>query len=425
MIVKDLKNLNSKFIADENPKLEKRFTHKNKTRYLELEKQTMINSTKNTLLLLFIPIIFALLFVFREIFFTNYDISLLQIPFNYENINISTLIVLIIIAAITVHVVALISHLMVFNSLNIDDTPKFIWNVFWNFQKENKNLPIFFFSPDLFYAKWFKYRIIESIKESSFNEDHTFTDKESLSMKHWNSIRIELKSFIEKSNWLNVILTIAISILFIFITEYVNNIFSIELILSIVIVRILSRGIEISIAFYKDVVRVDAKLFVLIDNKIPISSVYINGFQSSLLRQSSRLSLAIHTLIELIIIFALGYYLFFNILVNLPSEFLYINSCERYYVVPSYLEMLLFSSTLGIFNISFGAYQNIILSILHCAQVLISALIILVSIAQYISADKSLKPEEETFYRNINLVHRRDNQGDIVYPDCNDDTFLK
>ncbi|WP_217581545.1 hypothetical protein [Lysinibacillus sp. GbtcB16] len=66
--------------------------------------------------------------------------------------------------------------------------------------------------------------------------------------------------------------------------------------------------------------------------------------------------------------------------------------------------MLLFSSSLGLFNISYDAYQNIILAFLHTSQIVLSAVLILLSIAQYIGTDNTLSKEEEIFYRYATLL---------------------
>jgi len=196
-----------------------------------------------------------------------------------------------------------------------------------------------------------------------------------------------------------------------------------------IFIRLISRGLEISIAFYKDIVKVDSKLFLQVDvikdntekNQIRIlNSKYINGFKSSLLREGARLSLAVHSLLELFITFALAFYLLFNILSLLDESYFLTNSSnpsieielrdEKIYIkrineeeisisAPNYVETFLFSSSLGLFNISYVTYQNILISILHFYQVLLSAILILLSIARYLNNDKLLSPQDERLYK--------------------------
>lgn len=154
-----------------------------------------------------------------------------------------------------------------------------------------------------------------------------------------------------------------------------------------IVIRIISRGIEIAVAFYNDVVKVNSKTFYYFNKGIKDTNCYefIDRFNRSLLRGNGRLSLAVHTLIELIITFAILYWL----LLALFSD-------EMHSV--TIVETLLFSFSISAFNFSFASYDIMLFSIFHVIQVFLSVVLILISIAQYIGEEKLTSEENELYY---------------------------
>ncbi|MGE8080053.1 hypothetical protein [Peribacillus loiseleuriae] len=378
----------------------------------------------------------------------NFNLSDIQLSFNYSNMHIDPTFLWYIFWALIINLlIAFISHFFIYwitikneqkdSNSEVEIKPltsgDLIKEDLLNLPGKNKiiafiyNIFRFIFSPDLFFASYFKSKLKSHVQLKEKSNLPTFIDNEKLTISHWNTIKIYFQNFIIKSNWLNVCISIIATILIVSLTP--KNIEIMQFLFICIFIRLISRGLEISIAFYKDIVKVDSKLFLLVNAKrvikkdIKISildSKYINGFKSSLLREGARLSLAVHSLLELFITFALAFYLLFNILslldesyflttpnnqsieIEYKEEKIYIqiiNEDEIYITAPNYVETFLFSSSLGLFNISYVTYQNILISILHFYQVLLSAILILLSIARYLNNDKSLSPQDERLYR--------------------------
>lgn len=430
-IYQDASKLMSNFQNDIEP-FSFNYTKTHLIRYQILNKKRKLHLTKNiVILLLFIYLFIVQPFLSKGIF-SNFNFSSVQAPFNYKLISYSELICPIIVAYIITLITSFILHIVIYKKSSIKPNPvdplKKIEQK-KGFKYIIKCIFYFVLSPDLFFANYYKNKIKKNIfQHIDYQEYDTYTDKNNITPNQWNAIKIEFKSYIQACNWTNVIISIILfaapCIIIIECLKVSNDV--IQLFLCIIVFRILSRGIEVSVAFYKDIVRTDAKLFF--NETIPNRNAkYINGFKSSLLRQNSRLSLAIHTLLEFFILYASAYYLLFNLLSSINSNFFCFDStlCDTTVVIqkPNFSEMLLFSSTLGIFNISYGVYQNIFLGILHFSQVILSAILILISIAQYVSGDSSLTKEDEALYRNAALDENNLVSIDELYSDSN--SYLK
>ncbi|NOG28993.1 hypothetical protein [Lysinibacillus fusiformis] len=428
------------------------FTYRHLKRHLELEEKDKINGWKKLSLIWFVPFLIFLYLIFSNNIFSNFDFNSIQKQFDYDMVDKSQIFILSLLGMIITHIIALLSHLIIY-LFNFRDKRTYKGKKKYLDDKSKLNQLLYFlFSPDLFYANFFKFYIKQNILYNlNYKKYSTYKDDKDITPNQWNAIKIDYSSFISKSNWLNVIISIGLSLIFVFLTllKDLDSIPCLQILLSIILFRILSRGIEISIAFYKDIVRVDSKLFISLestynnsDNPL-IDSEYFNGFKSSLLRQSARLSLAVHSLIELFITYALAYFLLFNLLSNIDSSFFIKDSQDLLLLknevsesmsltvideslsisAPSFIEMLFFSSSLGLFNISYGAYQNILLAILHFSQILLSAVLILLSIAQYISNDKTLSVEDKAFYRIKSLIKAREKRN-LHYEEKDEDDFL-
>ncbi|MFJ5564013.1 hypothetical protein [Lysinibacillus xylanilyticus] len=262
----------------------------------------------------------------------------------------------------------------------------------------------------------------DNVNFYSENDDiywYTYKDFEKgvclVSVKESLLKRINKKFILEANNWSNLTRTILLTIIVIctsvilkieifevFFSKNIMNLISIEeLLLSFlliyIIIRIFSRGSEVALAFYKDVVGVNSKIFFYSHHTINLSIskpegsfvgfAYKNKHYSSLLRRSSRLSLAIHSLLEIILLYAVAYWIVFYLMIDSSSSF---------------LATFLFSFSISAFNFSFMSYDLFILTILHVSQVGLSMVLILLSIAQYLS-DEDITEQEEEFYYNVAL----------------------
>ncbi|GEK31665.1 hypothetical protein KZO01_19740 [Kurthia zopfii] len=437
---------------DEASNINFSFTRKHLNHYLVLinrdKKGLGINSIKNLFICLFFLLVIASIF-FEKKKVSNFNFEIAKGSLTYEKIMFSDLIVIGIISIIIVHLMAVFSHshariengikpriglILILISIPIIvvmpiiiQTPNsiiiltLISILIINFcidknMKFLKNVFQFALSPDLFYASLNKESIKKSIFENEYFGGNSFyKDEKGYTPNHWNAIKIELKSYIQNCNWLNVIISVILAIIgFIIIKLNYIPYFYIQLFLCIIIFRIISRGIEVIISFYKDIVTTETKLFHS-ESDNGKNYEYIYGFKSSILNQKARLSLAIHTLFEFVILFAIAYYVFFNFLALTDCSFISVNqsSCEKNEITPpSFYEMLLFSGSLGVFNISYGNYQNILLGFLHVSQILISAVLILISIAQYAGGNSKLSSEEEALYRNAAIAERENESID-------------
>lgn len=378
----------------------------------------------------------------------NFNIADLQVSFNYDNMQFDYIFFMLIFCAWALNfTIAIVSHKYTYAQTAKGNSQQTIYttldpknNLLWHkalFQKIRKSFT-FILSPDLFFANVYKGHIkSENIKIES-HQSPIIIDGEGRTFSHWNTIKIYLQDFIIKSNWMNICISIVITILIVSLAP--KNIEIMQFLFICVCIRLISRGLEIAIAFYKDVVTVDSKLFFKVQtkendkSKYPpylITSIestkYFNGFKSSLLREGTRLSLAVHSLLELFITFALAFYLLFNVLALLDESYFLLSSnnesleietnffgpsTQKINIVsdtkfsisePSYLEAFLFSSSLGLFNISYVTYQNILISILHFYQLSLSAILILLSVARYLTNDKTLSPQDERLYNQAAL----------------------
>ena len=376
---------------------ELKYTYEHVKRFACLELLNNVNRNKSIILTFTVCIIFIVA-LFQG--FSNYDIKNFKQAFIYSNIKVSCLIQYILIGMLITHFISFYlhnkayKHIIKFRSKNndVNDYSK------KSNKDTHKGIIIFLLiilSPDLFYADFYKSKLLNSVdKRSVFNEKNKYYDKRFYKTTlQWSLIRIERKSFIEYSNWLNIICT-CLLIIFCMLLEYpLFDIYCKQIVLTILVVRLISRAFEIAFAFYKDVVQVNSRMFHL--EKGEQGSIYYNGFNSSLIRQNGRLSLAIHSLVEMILLFAVIYYLFFMILAAINSETI---------SYPTLFETLMISTSLGVFNISFDFYQNILLAFLHTSQLLISCILILLSIAQYLGADRTLSINEQILYREFSLL---------------------
>ncbi|MFY0517835.1 hypothetical protein ACOMCU_08375 [Lysinibacillus sp. UGB7] len=277
-------------------------------------------------------------------------------------------------------------------------------------------------SPDLFFSKFFKHELTKNkvSKDNSQNELYYSIGKngENYSNIEWCKIKIERKFFIEWTNWLNILITVLSVIISVSLFYFCSENSILIILIWFLIFRMISRGIEISIAFYSDVVQVQSQVFKKSTGKVYSGEVfhqndkydinnhilrcnngvicefygeeltknivYIDKFKSSILRSEARISLAMHTLVEL-------FYLYSAIYIFCDWAYGLDNRLE----VISPLKSLLISMSLGVFNISYSMdYNNLIIGIIHVSQVFLSVVLILLSLAQYLSKSDNINENE-------------------------------
>jgi hypothetical protein len=258
-------------------------------------------------------------------------------------------------------------------------------------------------TPDFYFATVYKkhLRSLLTIHPCSINKDCKHSYK--ICYHQWDSIKIAKKYFIQFSNWINIITVSLLGIIVLILHEHTVTYFD-SMLLGIIVFRIFSRFIELSIAFYKDNVPVNDKIF---KSEAGIESVYIHRWKNSLLLKSSRISLAVHSLIEVIILFSLFYFLASNVgFIEIPfskpaftvDNDLGITILEDNYK-PQFTDYLLYTISVTAMNFSFDpTYVVSWLGLAHIVQVILSLVLIVLSIASYIGLENTLSKREESFY---------------------------
>lgn len=249
------------------------------------------------------------------------------------------------------------------------------------------NILSFIFSPDYFYAVLYKSKLKDRV--GICKNLGEYKDKDKKGLMEWDRIKIERKFFVEYSNWFNVCFIIILTTLIIGIWNYDG--FIVEILFYFLLFRLLSRSIEIIYAYYKDVVRVDSIIFKrFIKNKE--EKIYINNWKSSAIRKPARISLACHTLFEMVLTFTLLYYFIASIL---SSDSLPVNTLSLYW------EFFIYSLSINIFNFSYTSYPNMLWSILHVAQVFIGVMLIVLSLARYLGLSDEITERDEEFFIKV------------------------
>ncbi|MEW4307798.1 hypothetical protein [Rossellomorea marisflavi] len=280
----------------------------------------------------------------------------------------------------------------------------------------------FIISPDYYWAEVFKKRISLSLSQ-----------KHLLNLQELNTIRLLKKFYIERSNWFNLFFTLYFVII-IGIFTYIYGEISI-LLMIFTSCRILSRSVEIIIAFYKDIVekkdklffkRKDGTFFVVNNdmNYIPIktegevgeskkntlkhmkkSTVYYEyTWKNSFLLPSARTSLALHSLLEVVLIFGCLYFLL--------AEFSNSGLCNdlESKVIPESLIGVAETGVLKYFIYSFSVVATLpdIMSASYWAipqfiQILSSLVLVIMSVAYYLGSDYNITIRERELYRKLKL----------------------
>lgn len=256
---------------------------------------------------------------------------------------------------------------------------------------------------DLYFAREFKKLIKRKYKICSKKHiGPCRLDNKEICYSSWDAIKIENKYYIQFSNWINVIISIILTahITLLTFTKIPLN----DFLLFLIAFRILSRFIEISSAFFRDVVRVDDKIFFTSGFS---QTIYIHRWRNSLLLKSGRISLAVHTLIEIIILFSSLYYL---LTINFINE----NNCIHDFVVNFseinfiYLDTLIYSISVTFMNLSYSTdFPNIYWTLAHVSQVTLNIVLIIFSVAAYLGLNNDLDEREQHFYTQTHILKER------------------
>lgn len=296
--------------------------------------------------------------------------------------------------------------------------------------------------PDYYISKYYKEKIEYRYNDESSKIFFKIDRNNKLPLERFSNLKVEKKFFIEWSNWINIAISVFwVSILFLlmFFLSVLSISVVVYIVFYLVVFRFFSRSVEIILSFYKDVAQKSSKIIYKeisnvakykykYDNKFLVNGNkevqflkvhFINDIKTSLLMSSGRLSLAIHTLIEIIILCS-GIYFVLEYNDNSLNEdnkiiVLDIQKSDSFeakiegtikFEVEEMPEItpfnsLLFSASLGVFNYSFDPSKNIFWKLIHVTQVFVSVVLILLSIAQYLGDNKKLDEYEERFYRSV------------------------
>ncbi|MDV2886369.1 hypothetical protein RYX45_14360 [Alkalihalophilus pseudofirmus] len=291
-----------------------------------------------------------------------------------------------------------------------------------------RNLYLFIFSPDYFWAKVFKREVGIGI----------LSDKTFVKVAELEKSRLLKKFYIERSNWINLGITLFIVIvgfaLYTFNGLSTNN--WTVFFMFFVLLRTFSRSIEIIFAFYKDIVNRDEKLYYLNqhneyytlnndrvnkneDSKksksfsiSPNRIEYDSSYKNTLLLPKGRTSLALHSLFEMILLYSVLYLLLvsYNKSLSLniiPSELLEYRYVYQF-IIYSFSQSVTLPSVLEI-----G-----LISMVQTLQVLTSLILIVMSLAYYLGKDHKLSPLEKNMYSNFKYKDMEKNKRE-------DDLFIK
>lgn len=313
-----------------------------------------------------------------------YELSIIEINLSYW-----------IIGYIIIFIFAFISHLIVYiltiNKLRIDsDLPK---KSIFSFENQNKSLiALFLISPDYMSAYLYKELLNKQDDkkqcEKRKNEKYCHYNYEvKLECKLiGNKYECEIhenkrkrKLFILYSNWLNLIVTSYLIIFAIFdlYNEFLPPSF-LELTIVVIIMRTFSRVIEITYAFYNDVVstKMTAELEI--------------GERTSNLKRGNRISLAVHSYLEITLLFALISYLL-DLFTGKSLSGDYINN-------------ILYSFSVSAFNVSFPADFSTFNKFLHVIQVGTSMTLVILALASYLGIKDEMNEYEKSDWRSNKYI---------------------
>ncbi|NMH74956.1 hypothetical protein HF078_17910 [Bacillus sp. RO2] len=312
--------------------------------------------------------------------------SILQINILYWTLGF----VLVIIWAFFIHYMVYYRTLIRFRNLDVIFNKKEIFN--FCFRKNSlrfKNLLLFFISPDYIFAKIFKEileeplkrRIVIINKEVATNGRYKKFVCSTIAYLEYQ-MKKRRKLFIIMSNWANIIFA---SVLVIFVIlegvkTYNEDIIS-QIFFTFVILHTFSRAFEICYAFYNDVVSTRMTRDLNIGEKL------------STLKRGNRISLAVHSYLEITLLFSLIYYLGFSILCPPPE------------VDQKFIDYILYSFSVSAFNFSFDSSDFTTFGkVLHVTQVFTCIILVVLSIANYMGYKDRMSDYEKSDWKSRNYI---------------------
>ncbi|HDR8143068.1 TPA: hypothetical protein QC063_003316 [Bacillus cereus] len=295
----------------------------------------------------------------------------------------------------------------------------------------SKNIILNLISPTYYFAGFYKKRLdgfTKKIHQNQYQigrgEVKYFVDSdENHRIELWDIKKRYREQLIIFLNWMNVCKIIVLAFIVLFI--WGSNNVVIKIFFWFLVFHFLSRSLEIILAFYHDTVTVKAKTFIKkVDNlEDEYKILYLNKWKNSSIRRTTRISLAVYSLIEMMISFSILYYflcLFNQINPNeiFPTnneivskisykDYIYsISKAETSMFIcnaklfEQYPHILLHSIEVSFFNISF-IKSTLIHACIHMWQVLMSIVLISISIASYLGSDDNVSEREAGYYSEI------------------------
>ncbi|MCM3568989.1 hypothetical protein [Neobacillus mesonae] len=348
---------------------------------------------------------FAIVFFFYS--FYDFKLDAVSYPPYEHPKEFSYILLSFIIAYFFNHTLAYFLHFWIYKI--VEDRP-YVYH--YGTTKLSSQLFFILLSPDYLYTSWFKNDIKYHHKNCKDRncENDCLRDNygRGICLKAWDSIRIRTKFFIELSNWGNLTAsTLLVCMAFLF--AGINH-WSIYILYLLIMIRTLSRAIEILYAFYKDIVRVDDKVFSYHFNsdKSHTVTIYIHDWKNSLLLKSSRVSLAVHSLAEMVLLFSSIYFFLSSFYAGSSIDcFLNENivTIEHF----GFINYLLYSFSVSLFNFSFTSFPSFYWMLAHVIQISLSFVLTIMSIANYLGLNTSMLDRDKNFY--IETMRRLQKKG--------------
>ena len=291
-----------------------------------------------------------------------------------------------------------------------------------------KKYLFFLISPDYFFAGYYKgflkSEIYNKEQGDSFNGFKTLNGDFIWELREQKN---RLRYFIVFSNWINVSLIVSFVAFLLFVNIYdIVSFWWYNFILYLIIFRLVSRCFEVAYAFYKDVVRNKAIYLYNFSNEQKKEDKFINNWRNSAIRKPERISLAIHSYIEILLLFGIFYFFILGSTYNSPCELIDFKSeivnevClkdpdNKEQIVgeqKNLIDMLLYSSSVTFFNVSYEYKYSTPFEwkLAHVSQVLVSIILIVLCLASYISFKDEMDDEEIKEYLLIKYYDKKENE---------------
>lgn len=299
---------------------------------------------------------------------------------------------------ITILIAFFLHYIVYIKSINkIGDEAKH-WTIIecikYSFKDFKKKVILFIFSSDYVFANDFKNIIYESKKKYTcpmrdpknnfheYNGDQVDCKDENFSGNYGCEIHLQKKSrklYILLSNWSNVILACCLIITTaFFINPGSDNSNIKEIYFAFLIFHIASRVIEISCAFYKDVVVSRMTLEIEIGERL------------SNLKRGNRISLAVHSYVEIALLYSIIYYLK-PLLTNVFQQ-------------DNLLDYILYSFSVMAFNFSFSNDFTTFGKVVHITQIFVSITLVVLSIANYLGLKDRMSVYEKADWKKKKYI---------------------